>query len=155
LAEIRFGIELVADANRRAELSDWLSNKVRPMFEQRVLPITEDIMFKWKTRDSLPGLAWPRDHEAAIGRLAATAERDESSDRSGRIKSVLRNYLHPLKAAERPGVLLTPSGRFRPEADIQFHHVRARIARRPHALSGLWRRTQVLIYAQHISERVL
>lgn len=48
LAEIRFGIELVTDANRRAELTDWLSNKVRPMFEQRVLPITEDIMFKWR-----------------------------------------------------------------------------------------------------------
>jgi predicted nucleic acid-binding protein len=46
LAAIRFGIELVADANRRAELTDWLSNKVRPMFEQRVLPITEDI--KWR-----------------------------------------------------------------------------------------------------------
>jgi toxin FitB len=48
LAEIRFGIELVTDANRRAELTDWLSNKVRPTFEQRVLPITEDIMFKWR-----------------------------------------------------------------------------------------------------------
>jgi toxin FitB len=47
-AEIRFGIELVADANRRAELSDWLAHKVRPMFEQRVLAITEDIMFKWR-----------------------------------------------------------------------------------------------------------
>ncbi len=48
LAEIRFGIELVTDANRRAELNDWLAHKVRPMFEQRVLPITEDIMFKWR-----------------------------------------------------------------------------------------------------------
>jgi predicted nucleic acid-binding protein len=47
-AEIRFGIELVADTNRRAELSDWLTHKVRPMFEQRVLAITEDIMFKWR-----------------------------------------------------------------------------------------------------------
>jgi predicted nucleic acid-binding protein len=47
-AEIRFGIELVADANRRAELNDWLAHKVRPMFEQRVLAITEDIMFKWR-----------------------------------------------------------------------------------------------------------
>ena len=36
LAEIRFGIEVVADANRRAELNDWLAHKVRPMFEQRV-----------------------------------------------------------------------------------------------------------------------
>ena len=48
LAEIRFGIELVADAGRRAELNDWLAHKVRSMFEERVLPITEDVMFKWR-----------------------------------------------------------------------------------------------------------
>ncbi len=48
LAEIRFCIELVADASRRAELNDWLAHKVRPMFEQRVLAITEDVMFKWR-----------------------------------------------------------------------------------------------------------
>jgi predicted nucleic acid-binding protein len=47
-AEIRFGIELLTDAGRRAELNDWLAHKVRPMFEQRVLAITEDIMFKWR-----------------------------------------------------------------------------------------------------------
>jgi len=47
-AEIRFGIEIVADAGRRAELNDWLTHKVRPMFEQRVLPISEDIMLKWR-----------------------------------------------------------------------------------------------------------
>ena len=47
-AEIRFGIELVTDAGRRAELNDWLAHRVRPMFEQRVLAITEDIMFKWR-----------------------------------------------------------------------------------------------------------
>ncbi len=48
LAEIRFGIELVAEPGRRAELNDWLGLKVRPMFEQRVLPVSEDIMFKWR-----------------------------------------------------------------------------------------------------------
>jgi predicted nucleic acid-binding protein len=48
LAEIRFGIELVDDANPRAELNDWLMHKVRPIFEQRVLPVSEDIMFKWR-----------------------------------------------------------------------------------------------------------
>jgi toxin FitB len=47
-AEIRFGIELVSDATRRAELGDWLTHKVRPMFEQRVLAVTEDVMFKWR-----------------------------------------------------------------------------------------------------------
>jgi predicted nucleic acid-binding protein len=45
-AEIRFGIERVTDATRRAELNDWLAHKVRPMFEQRVLGVSEDIMFK-------------------------------------------------------------------------------------------------------------
>ena len=48
LGEIRFGIELVADAGRRAELNDWLTHKVRPMFAQRVLPVSEDITFKWR-----------------------------------------------------------------------------------------------------------
>ena len=48
LAEIRFGIELVADVHRRAALNDWLTLKVRPMFENRVLPVSEDVMFKWR-----------------------------------------------------------------------------------------------------------
>jgi toxin FitB len=48
LAEVRFGIELLPDVSRRAELNDWLTHKVRPMFEQRVLPMTEDSMFKWR-----------------------------------------------------------------------------------------------------------
>ena len=48
LAEVRFGIEVVTDATKRAELNDWLAHKVRPMFEQRVLPVTEEIMFKWR-----------------------------------------------------------------------------------------------------------
>jgi predicted nucleic acid-binding protein len=48
LAEIRYGIESVADIDKRAELKDWLAHKVRPMFERRVLSVTEDIMFKWR-----------------------------------------------------------------------------------------------------------
>ncbi len=47
-AEIRFGIEVIADATRRRELADWLEHKVRQSFEQRVLPVTEDIMFRWR-----------------------------------------------------------------------------------------------------------
>jgi toxin FitB len=47
-AEIRFGIELVADANRRAALNEWLTHRVRPMFEERVLAVSEDVMFKWR-----------------------------------------------------------------------------------------------------------
>ncbi len=48
LAEIRFGIECASDLARRAELNDWLTHKMRPMFEQRVLQVTEDVMFKWR-----------------------------------------------------------------------------------------------------------
>jgi toxin FitB len=48
LSEIRFGIELVPDAARRSDLTDWLTHKVRPMFERRVLPVSEDVMFKWR-----------------------------------------------------------------------------------------------------------
>lgn len=47
-AEIRFGIERQADAAKRADLNDWLANRVRPMFEGRTLPVTEDIMLRWR-----------------------------------------------------------------------------------------------------------
>jgi predicted nucleic acid-binding protein len=47
-AEIRLGIELVADPSRRARLNDWLTHDVRPMFAQRVLAISEDFMFRWR-----------------------------------------------------------------------------------------------------------
>lgn len=48
LAEISFGIELVSDASHRAELATWLTHKVRPIFEHRVLPISEDVMLTWR-----------------------------------------------------------------------------------------------------------
>jgi predicted nucleic acid-binding protein len=47
-AEIRYGIETVGDPIRRAELHDWLTHKVRPMFGRRVLEVSEDVMFKWR-----------------------------------------------------------------------------------------------------------
>ncbi len=50
LAEIRYGIELNPDAQKRAALQDWLTIKVRPMFDpKRTLPVTEDIVLKWRT----------------------------------------------------------------------------------------------------------
>ena len=48
LAEIRFGIELSPDINVRTELKEWLEHRVRPMFESRTLPVSEDVMFKWR-----------------------------------------------------------------------------------------------------------
>jgi predicted nucleic acid-binding protein len=48
LAEIRFGIECVEDVARRADLEDWLVNRVRPLFEGRTLSVSEDIMVRWR-----------------------------------------------------------------------------------------------------------
>lgn len=47
-AEIRYGIELLDDPIRRVELNDWLEHKLRAMFEQRVLEVSEDVMFTWR-----------------------------------------------------------------------------------------------------------
>ena len=47
-AEIRFGIELVSEPTRRAELRQWLDHRLRPMFTHRVLAITEDILLQWR-----------------------------------------------------------------------------------------------------------
>jgi toxin FitB len=48
LAEIRFGIEFAAEPTYRTELNNWLTHKIRPMFVERTLPISEDIMLKWR-----------------------------------------------------------------------------------------------------------
>jgi hypothetical protein len=48
IAEIRFGIELQQDPARRAQLNDWLALKLRPAFAGRILPVTEDILLKWR-----------------------------------------------------------------------------------------------------------
>ena len=47
-AEIRFGIEQVSDPARRTELREWLTNRLRPMFDGRCLAISEDVMLKWR-----------------------------------------------------------------------------------------------------------
>jgi toxin FitB len=47
-ADIRFGIEVVGDPIRRAELNDWLLHRVRPMFDQRIRAVSEDVMLKWR-----------------------------------------------------------------------------------------------------------
>jgi predicted nucleic acid-binding protein len=47
LAELRFGIHLLSHGStQRATLSRWLTHTIRPMFNDRVLPVTEDIMFR-------------------------------------------------------------------------------------------------------------
>ena len=47
-AEIRFGIEQLDDASRRADFNLWLDRTMRPLFDGRILPITEDVILRWK-----------------------------------------------------------------------------------------------------------
>lgn len=47
-AEIRFGIERIPEVERRLAFNDWLNLKLRPMFAQRILPISEDVMLTWR-----------------------------------------------------------------------------------------------------------
>jgi predicted nucleic acid-binding protein len=48
MAEIRYGVELVTDPVRRGELDEWLANRIRPMFLERVLPVCEDVLVRWR-----------------------------------------------------------------------------------------------------------
>lgn len=47
-AEIRFGIEQVADAGQRVAIRVWLDNVLRPLFEGRTLAITENVLLRWR-----------------------------------------------------------------------------------------------------------
>ena len=47
-AELRFGIERLNAGQRRDELTRWLIHTVRPMFDERILSVTEDILFRWR-----------------------------------------------------------------------------------------------------------
>ena len=48
LAEIRFGIEQRDDLDKRADLKLWLDSEIRPMFQGRILPVSEDVMLTWR-----------------------------------------------------------------------------------------------------------
>ncbi len=48
IAEIRFGIESAADVARRGQLTAWLEGIVRPMYAGRILPLTENILLRWR-----------------------------------------------------------------------------------------------------------
>lgn len=47
-AEIRFGIECIAEIQKRHELATWLDSQLRPFFGSRVLLLDESVMLKWR-----------------------------------------------------------------------------------------------------------
>jgi predicted nucleic acid-binding protein len=46
--EIRYGIEQLDDVARRTDIHLWLDHTLRPLFVDRVLSITEDVIVRWK-----------------------------------------------------------------------------------------------------------
>ena len=48
LAEIRFGIEKLSDALKRSAITSWLDHTLRPMFQGRILPVTEEVILRWR-----------------------------------------------------------------------------------------------------------
>jgi hypothetical protein len=47
-AEIRYGIDRLADAARRRDLEFWLERTLRPLFAGRVLDVTEEVILRWR-----------------------------------------------------------------------------------------------------------
>jgi toxin FitB len=48
LAEIRFGIDRTNDEAFRQELTQWLNETLRPWFSNRILPVDEAVILKWR-----------------------------------------------------------------------------------------------------------
>lgn len=48
LAEIRYGIERLADGARRQDLTSWLERSLRPLFKERTLEVSEDVVLRWR-----------------------------------------------------------------------------------------------------------
>lgn len=48
LAEIRYGIDRLADGARRRDLELWLERTLRPLFAGRTLGVTEEVILRWR-----------------------------------------------------------------------------------------------------------
>ena len=72
VAEIRFGIENTPNSVKRDSLLRWLQTEVRPAFLNRILPITEDILLRWRwIIETGRGVGYTFEQSDAL--LAATA----------------------------------------------------------------------------------
>ena len=72
VAEIRFGIERQADPILRQDLETWLTQRLRPWFADRILPVDEEVILEWRRM-----VAWGRDRRTTFSQpdlfIAATA----------------------------------------------------------------------------------
>ena len=47
LAELRDGVATTADEQRKTDLTHWIDTSVLVMFEQRIEPVTTDVLLDW------------------------------------------------------------------------------------------------------------
>jgi toxin FitB len=73
LAELRYGVERMPDGKRRKRLEDWLRNQLLLRFEDRILPVDEEVAQAWG-RTVARGEATGRPMSVMDAFLAATAE---------------------------------------------------------------------------------
>jgi toxin FitB len=48
LAELIYGVEQITDPIRRADYHVWIERDLRPLFYERTLPVSEDVIVRWK-----------------------------------------------------------------------------------------------------------
>lgn len=75
-AEIRFGIESATDASLQRRLETWLEQELRPWFSARLLPVTENVVLRWRhMRESLRRRrSTPSEPDTLIAATAADAD---------------------------------------------------------------------------------
>lgn len=47
-AELIYGVEQITDPIRRADYHVWIERDLRPLFYERTLPVSEDVIVRWK-----------------------------------------------------------------------------------------------------------
>lgn len=76
VGELRKGIEILPEGQRRERLRVWLDNELLPLFEDRVLPITQAVAERWGVLSAQRKMAG-RPLGMADGLIAATAAEHE------------------------------------------------------------------------------
>ena len=120
-AEIRFGIELIADLHKRAALNDWLNLQLRPMFEGRVLPVlSPPDLSALLTGPNSPLLQLRRLRDGDLDRLNALFKKDgtpaqraildqyaQSQEQARQLSSLLLDNLSSISGTSRGDLNIT------------------------------------------------
>lgn len=48
IVELRYGAHAAATAELRLEISLWIDSRIRPMFDGRILDVSESVLFRWR-----------------------------------------------------------------------------------------------------------